>query len=65
MDMEVVTLTVVCKKGDGENIANEMLDSHISQLGIYSQGANIREAKKWEENEVIEQTPAEVLDKYR
>ncbi len=61
-EMEVVSFTVVCKKGDGENIAHEMMNSDLAQMGIYSWGANVREANPDEVNEVIEQTPPEYFN---
>jgi hypothetical protein len=62
--MEVVSLSIVCRKGDGEGIAEQMLDSDISQRGIYSMGTEVREAKSSEAQEVITMTPAEILDNY-
>ena len=51
-----------CIKGDGECISEEMINSHLAQLGIYSWGSDIREATPEEIKEVVSQTPPEILD---
>jgi hypothetical protein len=63
-EMEIVTMSIICKKGDGEALAEDMMQSDIAQRGIYSMGADFREAKRWEENEVMSQTPPEILKEY-
>ncbi|MCD6436383.1 MAG: hypothetical protein J7L15_08385 [Clostridiales bacterium] len=62
--MEVVTLSIVCRKGDGESIADEMMGSEVSQRGIYSIGTEIREVTSYEVNEVIAMTPKDIIDDY-
>ena len=62
MEMEVVTLAVVCRKGDGEGIAHEMINSPMASYGLYSWGTDIRPATKDEVTEVIDQTPPEILN---
>lgn len=63
-EMEVVTMSIVCRKGDGAALAEEVTQSDIAQRGIYSYGAGFREAKKWEETEVMTCTPPEILEEY-
>ena len=53
--MEMVTLTIVCADGEGEFIANQMINSDIAQIGLFSWGTNVRKANEKEVREVRQQ----------
>ncbi len=53
--MEIVTLAIVCKDGDGEFIANELISSDTAQTGLICRGTSIRKAPKKEAEEVHKQ----------
>lgn len=58
----MVTLSVVVPEEDAEYTTNEMLQSHIAQMGWYTWGATYRELTPDELIEVEAQLPDDVWD---
>lgn len=58
--MQVVTLKIICKEGDGEKVADKLKFAPeyklFESLGIYTWDPEIREATKWEEDDALAMT---------
>ncbi len=53
--MEIVTLSIMCADGDGEFCADQLINSNIAQVGLFSWGTDIRKATEKEIAEVRKQ----------
>ena len=53
--MKMVTLAIMCKDGDEDMIAEELMNSQVAQNGLFCWGTHIREATEKEIKEVNKQ----------
>ncbi len=63
--MKKVTMTIMCDDDDAEGIAHEMINSHLTQYGLFCWGTFIEACTEEEEREVQSQLPDEALTERR
>lgn len=61
MGMKMVSLKIVCRDYETENIEQEMIKSHLAQMGLYTMGTSVRDLSKEEQEEVESQLPEDIL----